>query len=540
MKFKVIKKWRSVLAGILCLTMLTGTAAFASESETLNRNDENYGTCYEVFVYSFYDSDGDGIGDLNGLKEKLDYINDGDDLTEEDLGCDMIWLMPIFQSPTYHKYDVMDYFSVDSQYGTMDDFDNLLTACKERGIRLILDLPVNHTSSQHSWFIQAAEYLAGLPEGQEPSAQECPYVEYYNFSREKQKDYEPLDGTDWYYEAHFWSGMPDLNLDNEKVREEIEEILCFWLERGIDGFRLDAVTSYYTDDKAKNIAFIAWLNGIVKAEKPDAYLVGEGWTDLDTYAQYYESGIDSMFNFAFAGQEGYIASVVRGSRGASYYGEKLVSLEELFASYGSQYIDAPFYTNHDMARSAGYYNKDDGSRTKLAQALNLLMPGNAFLYYGEELGMKGSGKDENKRAPMYWSEDPEAEGMCVGPADMDEVKMKFGSLEEQSREEASVYAYVRKVIRLRNQYPAIMRGSCALLEEISGKEVCAIYRETEGEQPLLLVINTSKEPQVVDLAGTDCSCRTLKEMLCVSDETVEMEGTQLTLPPFDIAILGAE
>ena len=201
MKFKVIKKWRSVLAGILCLTMLTGTAAFASESETLNRNDENYGTCYEVFVYSFYDSDGDGIGDLNGLKEKLDYINDGDDLTEEDLGCDMIWLMPIFQSPTYHKYDVMDYFSVDSQYGTMDDFDNLLTACKERGIRLILDLPVNHTSSQHSWFIQAAEYLAGLPEGQEPSAQECPYVEYYNFSREKQKDYEPLDGTDWYYEA---------------------------------------------------------------------------------------------------------------------------------------------------------------------------------------------------------------------------------------------------------------------------------------------------------------------------------------------------
>ncbi len=167
MKFKVIKKWRSVLAGILCLTMLTGTAAFASESETLNRNDENYGTCYEVFVYSFYDSDGDGIGDLNGLKEKLDYINDGDDL---------------------------DYFSVDSQYGTMDDFDNLLTACKERGIRLILDLPVNHTSSQHSWFIQAAEYLAGLPEGQEPSAQECPYVEYYNFSREKQKDYEPLDG----------------------------------------------------------------------------------------------------------------------------------------------------------------------------------------------------------------------------------------------------------------------------------------------------------------------------------------------------------
>ena len=528
MKFKVIKKWRSVLAGILCLTMLTGTAAFASESETLNRNDENYGTCYEVFVYSFYDSDGDGIGDLNGLKEKLDYINDGDDLTEEDLGCDMIWLMPIFQSPTYHKYDVMDYFSVDSQYGTMDDFDNLLTACKERGIRLILDLPVNHTSSQHSWFIQAAEYLAGLPEGQEPSAQECPYVEYYNFSREKQKDYEPLDGTDWYYEAHFWSGMPDLNLDNEKVREEIEEILCFWLERGIDGFRLDAVTSYYTDDKAKNIAFIAWLNGIVKAEKPDAYLVGEGWTDLDTYAQYYESGIDSMFNFAFAGQEGQPLS--------QPFGIPLLNGQRL-AGHGPGQIG---YGHAGAGVAVIYGNDSFHGRTKLAQALNLLMPGNAFLYYGEELGMKGSGKDENKRAPMYWSEDPEAEGMCVGPADMDEVKMKFGSLEEQSREEASVYAYVRKVIRLRNQYPAIMRGSCALLEEISGKEVCAIYRETEGEQPLLLVINTSKEPQVVDLAGTDCSCRTLKEMLCVSEETVEMEGTQLTLPPFDIAILGAE
>ena len=501
----------------------------------------NYGTCYEVFVYSFYDSDGDGIGDLKGLTEKLDFINDGDEENETDLGCNMLWVMPVFPSPTYHKYDVLDYLDIDPQYGTLDDFDELLAQCHARGIRLILDLPLNHTSTEHPWFLQATDYIRSLDIDQEPSAEECSYVDYYNFSREPQTGYEPLEGSNWYYEARFWSGMPDLNLDNEAVRGEIEEIVSFWLDRGVDGFRLDAVTSYYTDDLNANVSFLAWLNETVKEKSPDGYLVGEAWEDQSVYAQYYRSGIDSLFDFAFAGAEGVITSVVKG-RSASYYGEKLVKEEELFADNSasqSSIINAPFYTNHDMARSAGYYTKDDGSRVKLAQALNLLMPGNAFLYYGEELGMKGSGKDENKRAPMYWSADADAEGMCAGPPEMDEITMKFGSLEEQSEDPLSIYSYVRNAIHLKNRYPAIMYGNTQLLEELSGKEICAILREADGEETVLFVFNTSEESQTVDLSTSDCSGWELADMLCVSEETAGLENDTLYLPSFGIAVLVA-
>ena len=524
-----MKRWIWLLEILL---ILSGTLNCRADADRC-------GTCYEVFVYSFYDSNGDGIGDLKGLEQKLDYINDADAGTEDDLECDMIWLMPIFPSPTYHKYDVTDYQGIDPVYGSMEDFEALLADCHQRGIRLILDLPVNHTSSEHPWFLTTADYLRNLPEGQEPSAEECPYLDYYHFSRENENGYAPLEGTGWYYEAQFWAGMPDLNLDSQAVRDEIADLGSFWLKKGVDGFRLDAVTSYYTHDNQRSIEFLTWLNDTLKAFDPDCYLVGEAWTDPDTYARYYASGIDSMFDFEFAGQEGVIASTARGNRGASWYGEKLMAEEELFASYGEQVVNAPFYTNHDMSRSAGYYVRDDGSRVKLAQALNLLMPGNAFLYYGEELGMKGSGKDENKRSPMYWSEDPHAPGMCRGPEDMDEIKMKYPGLEEQKQDPYSIWHYVKKLIHLRNRYPAIAGGRTKLVPDLSDKNVCVMIREREDESPVLLILNTSDQDAVVDLgaAGICSGFNVLAETLCVSDEEIRMENRQIELPAFGIALL---
>ncbi len=492
---------RSLLLMLFMFMMIPGIAGNASlsawgASASDGAKDAGAGssTCYEIFVGSFYDSDGDGIGDLNGVRKKLDYICSA----EEGLGCDMIWLMPVFPSPTYHKYDVTDYLDVDAAYGTLQDLDLLLAGCHERGVRLILDLPVNHTSTEHPWFMQAAAYLRSLPAGGEPSADECPYFAYYNFSREKKTGWEILDGTDWSYEARFWSGMPDLNLDNPAVLQEIEQITSFWQERGADGFRLDAVTSYYTENREKSIAFVRWLTEATREADPDCYLVGEAWTDQDTYLKYYESGINSMFNFAFAGQEGVIASVTRGARSASWYGEKLEELEEQLAEYGGRAEDAPFYTNHDMARSAGYYGNDGGARLKFAMALNLLMPGNAFLYYGEELGMNGSGKDENKRAPMYWSENVQSEGMCSGPPDMDEVKMMYPCLEEQAQDDTSPFACVRQLISLRRRYPAIVSGKTTLLTQLSGDDVCVLARTMPGEETVVIVCNASDEEQTVD------------------------------------------
>ena len=508
--------------------------------------------CYEVFVYSFYDSNDDGIGDLKGLTLSLDHINDADRYSVSDLDCDMLWLMPVFPSPTYHKYDVTDYTSIDPSYGSSEDFDQLIALCHERNIRVILDLPLNHTSSQHPWFREAADYLRSLPPGQTPSPEECPYFSYYHFSDTPSDGYVPLEGTSWYYEARFWSEMPDLNLDTPSVRSEIKALTSFWIGKGVDGFRLDAVTSYYTDDEQANISFLTWLCDMVRSEDPDAYLVGEAWTSVQTYARYYTSGIDSLFDFSFAGPEGVIAGVARGIAPASRYGQRLMEEEALFASYSSSALNAPFYTNHDMARSAGYFTRDDGSRVKLAQALNLLMPGRAFLYYGEELGMKGSGKDENKRAPMYWSEDANSPGMCFGPPEMDEIKMKFPSLQEQEDDPYSILSYVKEAIRMRRDHPLIAAGRTRMIDALSDKQICTLLRYADGFDPALLVINTSPESQIIDLSAGGEETQGFTQLsaqlhtaqspafLMTSpegDSSCTDPQVRLTLPPFGIALL---
>lgn len=554
----------AVLTGVLLIGLVFGADFAASHPaeakldmenatalslmQQLNTADENviddkYRTFYEVFVYSFYDSDGNGIGDLQGLIDKLDYINDGDPETDTDLGCNGIWLMPIMPSSTYHKYDVTNYEEIDPSYGTLDDFKTLITECHKRGINVIIDLVMNHTSSHHKWFREASQYLKSLPEGAEPDASECPYVDYYNFAKEQNGGYCELEGTDWYYEAQFWSEMPDLNWDNDAIKAEFEQITKFWLDQGIDGFRLDAVKEFYTGNNEKNIEILRWFNDMVKSQKEDAYIVGEAWTDSTTYPQYYESSIDSLFDFAFSNKDGIIAKTVNGINKATSYGKNLVKMQELIRSYSDTAIDAPFYTNHDMARGAGYYSGDNSAaQTKIAEAMNLLMTGNAFLYYGEELGMKGAGKDENKRAPMYWSLDENATGMCDGPKDMEPIKMKYDSLEEQEKDGNSIYNYVKQVIALRNQYPAIARGEVAFDEGISDTNICAIQKTYEDEK-LTIVFNISAESQTVDLtksslgAAADDTDLQIAGELIDGTEVVTLEDNTLTMPAYSIVIL---
>lgn len=506
----------------------------------LNIIEDNYRTYYEVFVYSFYDSDGDGIGDLQGLISKLDYINDGDDTTDTDLGCNGIWLMPVNPSPTYHKYDVMDYYDIDSDYGTLEDFKELLAECDKRGIKVIMDLVLNHSSSQNPWFTEACNYLKELGDG-EPDVETCPSFDYYHFSKEQGAGCYAIEGTEWYYEAQFWSEMPDLNLDSEALRAQIEEITDFWLDMGVGGFRLDAVKEFYTGNPQANIAFLNWFTAMVKGQKEDAYLVGEAWLDISDYAQYYGSGIDSLFNFAFADKDGIISKIVNGSP-ASRYGMVSASLQETFGQYNENYIDAPFYTNHDMGRSAGYYaGEDSGKQTKLAGAMNLFMSGSAFLYYGEELGMKGAGKDENMRAPMYWSKDAEKAGMCDGPADMDDFQMKYDSLEEQEQDPDSIYQYYKKVIRIRNQNPEIARGKVEYLESISGESFCALKKRWEGSE-VLLVFHTGAETEELDMSGITVNGAEISEknicgVLESGEEKIILSNGTITMPGYSVIIL---
>ena len=256
-----MRKSRRVFA--LLLTAILAFTCFTPDSSGVNLQNEqgSYPTFYEIFVYSYCDSDGDGVGDLNGITSKLDYL--------QELGVGGIWLTPIHPATTYHKYDVMDYYDIDPQFGTLEDFDNFMAACRERGISVILDLVLNHSSSMHPWFQEAKTYLESLEPGQEPDTSVCPYVDFYHFTQNPpDPTYYPLTGEQWYYEGGFWSEMPDLNLDSPELRAEIRNIMGFWMERGVSGFRLDAAKEYVSGNTQKNVEILKFITDTAKELNP--------------------------------------------------------------------------------------------------------------------------------------------------------------------------------------------------------------------------------------------------------------------------------
>ncbi|MBR6898626.1 MAG: DUF3459 domain-containing protein [Lachnospiraceae bacterium] len=504
--------------------------------------DDKYRTFYEVFLYSFYDSDGDGIGDIRGLIDKLDYINDGDPATDTDLAATGIWLMPMMPSPSYHKYDVTDYYAIDPAYGTLDDYKDLLAECHKRNINVIIDLVLNHTSSEHPWFTQACDYLRTLKADEESDPEVCPYVDYYEFTKTPSGAMYAVTGTDWYYRGEFTYTMPDLNLDNEGVRKEIADIANYWLDMGTDGFRLDAVLYYYESNTIQNVAFLKWFNDLCKASYPDTYIVGECWKDMTTYAQYYESGIDSLFNFDWSGAEGGVVKAVKQAgryKKASDYAAALEELSQRLGEYETA-IDAPFFTNHDMGRGAGYFYSPGNALpwTKMGIAVNLLMEGNAFIYYGEELGMSGSGADENKRAPMLWSTE-KVQGMCAGPAGY-KASHSYPGVDVQSADGDSILNFTRQVIKLRNAYPAIARGSSRAAQG-SGDAIAVIERSYGGET-VYVVMNLSKESATLRLSDCDwyAGHSAIGGVLLTTAEDISVEGGQLTMPRDSVVIFTAK
>lgn len=504
--------------------------AFSYEYEQdLNIIDDNYRNFYEIFVYSFYDSDGDGIGDLNGVVQKLDYI--------QEMGFNGIWLMPIMQSPTYHKYDVIDYYAIDAQYGTIEDFQTLVEECHKRDINVVIDFVINHSSSQHTWFQEACTYLKQLPEGQEPDLAECPYVNYYHFSKEQvNSDYYQVDGSDWYYEGVFWSEMPDLNLGSMELRTELEDISRFWIDMGVDGFRMDAAMHFEETDISFNIEVLDWLYSFCKGINPDFYMVSEVWASGATIAEYYASNTPSMFNFDVADAEGKLIRAARGNFKASAFVASMVGYQKDYAMQNPEYIDAPFLTNHDMGRVANCLvkNADD---MKMACGLLMTMNGSPFVYYGEEIGMSSSGKkDENKRLPMIWS-DSDTTGMTKGPADADkDIVSAFAGVEQQMEDPYSILNYYKRAIRLRNENPEIARGQIEIVEELTEGNQAAITKSYEGSM-IGIVYNTSDEEISVNLAGTVLETLSIRGYLTKNGEVVERKEDMLSMPAQSICIL---
>ncbi len=518
-----MKRFLAALLAGLAVLPLTSCGPFEYDIEDVS--NEHSSVFYEIFVGSFYDSDGDGMGDLNGVTQKLDYL--------ADLGVGGIWLMPIHPSPTYHKYDVTDYYAIAPQYGTMADFEALLAAAEAHHIDVMMDLVINHTSNRHPWFTQAVElYRNGNCHADDS------VCHYYNFSDKSKSGYS--NTYDFYYEAQFWSGMPDLNLDNPYLRDVIVDICDFWLSKGVDGFRLDAVTSYYTGHDQDNIAFLAWLNGAVKAIKSDAYIVGEGpWGTLpSTIAPYYASQIDSFFNFpvSVTGNKLYLG--IRQETG--------LTLATMMANYNAdiknrnpQALDAPFLSNHDQGRVAGLmYPEQRDYYRKLMGSIYLLMPGRPFIYYGEEIDMRGSGIDENKRLPMIWSETDKTgqTDLPIGANyDMD-LQVQLGANDQRENPDSLLNHY-RKVISVRTKYNDYLEQ--ATIAAIGSSESVYGLRYTSQAGTLDIYTNITQEAIEENLTGSYVLLEDIPTGHEYAKLKVKNGSSTLTIPPFGTVIVTA-
>lgn len=496
--------------------------------QELNVIDDNYRNYYEIFVYSYYDSDGDCIGDLQGVIKKLDYV--------EYMGFNGIWLMPIMPSPTYHKYDVTDYCAIDETYGTLEDFDQLVAECHKRGINVVIDFVVNHSSSEHPWFTQACDYLKTLEPGEEPDATECPYVEYYHFSKEREANsFYQIPGTEWYYEGAFWSGMPDLNLQDPELRAEFQEIMKFWLDRGVDGFRMDAV-KHFDNSVEKNNEIMNWIYSECKKLNPDFYMVSEVWDPLGIIVQYYGSKTPSMFNFDAGQETGMIFKAAKGYMYAGEYIDKLISYDKRFSEQNPDYIDAPFLTNHDMGRVAEVCVNNE-TNMKMAAGLMMMMNGSPFVYYGEEIGMNStSDKDENKRLPMYWSDLVRA-GTTDGPPECNlGIKSSFEAVDKQLKDGYSLLNYYRHAVRLRNENPEIARGEIKKIESLCTENYGVMTKTWEGSTIAIVINNKDAEVQI-PLTDSEIAEMKIRGYLTMAGEEITLKDGVLTMPAKSICIL---
>lgn len=449
---------------------------------------------YEIFPRSFADSNGDGIGDINGMTGKLDYL--------QDLGIKGVWLMPIMPSPSYHKYDVTDYYAIHPDYGTMEDFKRFVDEAHKRDIKVVIDMIINHTSNDHPWFLDSK------------SAPDADYRDYYVWANdeeiekfssiEKAATGDSYNITQWHdakgneekFYGFFTGMMPDLNFDNPKVRQEVISISKFWLnEVNVDGLRLDAARHIYEDSRVKdNENWWKEFRAALQQDKPDVYLVGEVWERTENIAPFLH-GLPALFNFDLAFSM--LECIKRGKSVSAFIAEHAWAVDEnmsfetgylknqsIYQKETSDYQDAIFLSNHDQNRilSALGANIEKG---KLAAALLLTMPGTPYIYYGEEIGMLGEKPDPNIREPFLWDE-----------TQNDAIRTKWiqpefttdetvTPLSRQIKDNNSIFNQYKSLIHVRNRSAALTYGdfSPALYGNAG---LISFYRNIDDDQALVI------------------------------------------------------
>jgi glycosidase len=417
-------------------------------------------------VRSFYDSNGDGIGDLRGLTQKLDYI--------AGLGADCVWLMPVAESPSYHGYDVTDYYKVEPDYGTNDDFKAFVAAAHRHHIRVLVDLVLNHTSSEHPWFQEALRDTAS------------PHRNWYRWSHTAGSNWHESPLRDEYYFGLFWSGMPDLNYENPAVLEEMKRVARYWLDSmHVDGFRLDAVRHLVeVGNEVSNTPgthqVLREFGQYVRSIAPQSYTIGEVWDNTDVILTYYPDQLDAYFAFPIS--EALMEAVRTGKAGG------LIPTVEQFERAEPTLRWAPFQRNHDQTRTMTAL-RNDTAGARLAVTILLTLPGVPFIYYGEEIGMTGDKPDERLRTPMQWDRARSA-GFTKGkPWEALQPDSFSANVAVENRNPNSLLNLYRRLMRLRGTHSALRTGSLAPLPV--GNDAVLAYLRGNNDYWLLVVANLS-------------------------------------------------
>lgn len=464
---------------------------------------------YEIFVRAFNDSNGDGKGDLKGIINKLDYL--------QSLGIKGIWLMPINSSPSYHGYDVTDYYNINPDYGTLEDYKELIKQCHKRNIMVIMDLVLNHTSSENPWFKQSA------------ADKNSQYRNYYVWSDSSTNvnEVSPINTFPWiksgdsYYYGLFWEGMPDLNYDNTAVRDEAKKIAKYYLDMGVDGFRLDAARWIYNDDN-KNVAWWKEFNSYVKSVNKNAVLVGEVWDNSPAVVAPYFKGLDSAFDFPLANA---IVSDVQTGNMNTLIGSIDNSLDT-YKSENSNYKESPFLTNHDMNRVMDVLQDDDAA--KQAAAILLTLPGTPYVYYGEETGMTGSKPDEQIRQPFVWDNKDTSKNSSWEPENNDINKVAVSA---ETKDKNSLLNFYKTLINLRNNTVALNSGSYKGIP--TDNTGVAAYKRVYNTEEVYIYVNAGRDAatEKIDIKGAKVLYSNKRQ-----DQSLKFNGN-ITLKDNEVLIL---
>lgn len=535
-----MKKLISVIAAtaVLAVCVLSGCSSYKDPTENLEiqQSRDKYRNVYQIFVNSFCDSDDNGVGDLQGIISKLDYLNDGNSQTYEDLGVDAIWLTPIMPSPSYHKYDVTDYYNIDETFGTLDDFDLLVEECNKRGINIIIDMVLNHASSNHPWFEQACQEVS---EGNLDGYARYFKIEEFPDGPADAQAYTKITG-DYWYESNFSPKMPEWDLSSQATRDEFLNIAKFWIDRGVSGFRLDAV-KYFSDSDTDATEFLQWYYNACKEYKDDIYMVGENWTEAGDIYDVYESGIDSQFCFKYASTSGGITTAVITEQNGKL-ADKVMKYNSNIAKRNENAINAMFLSNHDMTRSANSLESKGLSFEKMAASVYMLFPGNSFIYYGEEIGTTAPSAtgDANFRTPMVWDSD-NPPSINVDGQDIQSIP-QWGGVKQQQEDEYSLLNFYKRIIKIKNQNPVIARGEITGTEDFDDVNVCAYYTEYDSEKLMIIHNLSSTEDKNLVITEDMLENPQIRGDLVASaspenNKHISLNGDKLYLPPQSTVIL---